>query len=374
MKQSLLEEKLSAWIGAGLLTDEQAQRILLFESSHVESRENRMVKGLAVLAALSIGLGIISMIAANWDMIGPGLKLSAYFGLLSLSIFSLFRLDRFPNFVAEALPLIHFLLILAGIGLIAQIYHLPSDGWRGLALWSALGFLPMAVLEKPKLTVLWLFAYLSARLAWVAHKPADMGLRLDLFFLQWIVLALAVESPLKLPKTLKPWIQLLLFALVFLLYPYFLGRGYGEEKTHLIWPLVLLGSWLWVFRIQKALSPTQRTLALIALLAFSLRAYLLYSFASKFPNHWANFVEAIAFLVEATVLSIFALRFEQERWFQQLSLLMVLRVAFLFLTLFGTLLVSGGGLIVLGIMLLLLLRSWFRYRSQIQNWLKEMGR
>ena len=81
------ERKLKAWVAAGLIDGATASRIRDWEAQHSRPLALWAVVG---IAALSIGLGVISLVAANWDAI-PGetrLALHAAFSVTWLGLVS----------------------------------------------------------------------------------------------------------------------------------------------------------------------------------------------------------------------------------------------------------------------------------------------
>ena len=107
-----------------------------------------VVWGIASVGGLAIAVGIISVIAANWDDIPEKLKLAACGALLLGSLGGAWRTSRLENLWPRDLFLLfHSGMVPATIGLIAQIYHLSGHPWRAIAL-CALFALPAAVVAK----------------------------------------------------------------------------------------------------------------------------------------------------------------------------------------------------------------------------------
>lgn len=383
-------QALERWRVAGLLTAEQCERIRQFEATHGEGQEHRLLRVLGILAALFIGFGLISLIAANWDLIPAALKLFVYFVVLGGLGLSLSRLGRMPGFLAEALPISYLVAILGGIGLIAQVYHLPNNGWSGLVMWSALGLAPTLVVGRDKTSLVWLLSYVSAWAAWITSggsspfglgERADLIVRVDLFFLQWALVGLGAFGVgyVRLPTSLQPWVRPLSLGLVFLFYPYVLSftfGAFGSSEPRPQWTAygVVLLAWLWAPWFWPWLNRIQRMLVLAGLLAFSLRALLILAYGQHMDKHWANLAETLAVLVQGTAMAILALHYQEDRWFHLLGLLMAGRVVLLFVTLFGSLMLSGAGMILMGIALLLLLKAWHQHSPVIQARLREWGR
>jgi uncharacterized membrane protein len=122
-------------------------------------------------AAVTI-LGIILLIAANWDEIGAGVKIVGFCLLLAgahgAGLWIQWTRRPYPRF-AEALHFLGAGLFVAGLALVAQIYHLPADPARGVLLWLV-AVTPLAVLlRSPAISGL---AILAAWL-WLHFEGAD---------------------------------------------------------------------------------------------------------------------------------------------------------------------------------------------------------
>ena len=68
-----LIKKLNLWKDAGLISDIQYASIIKYEEEH--KPKNRTAYTIITLGALVICLGIISLIASNWEYINDGVKL-----------------------------------------------------------------------------------------------------------------------------------------------------------------------------------------------------------------------------------------------------------------------------------------------------------
>ena len=142
-----IERKLAAWKKAGLLTEDQAAAIALHEQSQA-SGARWVVWSIASVGGLAIAVGIISVIAANWDDIPEKVKLAACGALLLGSLGGAWWSSRLENLWPRDLFLLfHSGMVAATIGLIAQIYHLSGHPWRAVALCAAFA-LPAAVVAK----------------------------------------------------------------------------------------------------------------------------------------------------------------------------------------------------------------------------------
>src|ERR1700712_2612214 len=115
-----LDQKLRRWREAGLIDEATSARI----ASH-EANERRPLGMYAVigLGASTVGLGLVSLVAANWEVIPAALKLGVDLALgvaLALSIELAVR--RHWRLAREALVTIFYAYTLASLALVGQIY------------------------------------------------------------------------------------------------------------------------------------------------------------------------------------------------------------------------------------------------------------
>lgn len=132
-----LERKLKRWVDAGLITEPTKADIVSFEN---QSSKSSALYGVLGIGAISIVIGIISIIAANWHNISKEMKLLANFIWLTSLAIGIFISDRGNRrFIREALILLLFGSIIGSIALIGQIYHLESHPFKAFSLWLLIG-------------------------------------------------------------------------------------------------------------------------------------------------------------------------------------------------------------------------------------------
>jgi len=100
-------------------------------------------------AAVTI-LGVILLIAANWQQIGAGVKIVGFLLLLGgthgAGLWIQVTGRPYPHF-AEALHFLGAGLFLGGLALVGQIYHLPANPPRAMLVWLV-AIAPLAVLLR----------------------------------------------------------------------------------------------------------------------------------------------------------------------------------------------------------------------------------
>lgn len=141
-----LRRKLQVWQAAGLITAEQG---LAIEQHESERRRPTLAYALGGLGAATIGLGILSIIAANWAAVGMGVKLAAV-GLLLAVLGAALAWTRSEGrgLGSELLVVLLYGSTLGGLSLIGQITH-DGELWQLLGVWT-LATLPAVLLGRSR--------------------------------------------------------------------------------------------------------------------------------------------------------------------------------------------------------------------------------
>ena len=131
-----VKKHIARWQRDGLIDAETADRL----RKDVDGKGSGLGLGgvLAVLGAVLLGAAIISLIAANWELMPRLVRLC----LIVTVIFSgyvggAWRASRGDRIFSEALYLIAAMTFGAGIALVGQMYHLSGDTSQAALLWVA---------------------------------------------------------------------------------------------------------------------------------------------------------------------------------------------------------------------------------------------
>ena len=141
-----LEADLSRWVGEGLLSADSATAI---RRSLASQGGFRLPALLGLFGGLLIASSVAAFVAANWEEIPRLIKL----GLIGLAIVAALVVSarlaaRDPaSRGADAAATCAVLIFGAGVALVGQMYHLPTD-WPAGALLVALGALLVAFLMR----------------------------------------------------------------------------------------------------------------------------------------------------------------------------------------------------------------------------------
>jgi uncharacterized membrane protein len=143
-------------VKADIITQETADRIQDYYKSKGSSSTNRLFIVFGILGAILVGLGIILIVAHNWDELSKGLKtFFAFLPLLSGQILCGYTLLKKQDSIAwrESGTAFLFFSVGASISLVSQIYNIPGGTGTFLLTWMLL-CLPLIYLMNSSITSL----------------------------------------------------------------------------------------------------------------------------------------------------------------------------------------------------------------------------
>ena len=366
-----LSAKITSWQNAGIITSKQGVDILDFEKA---TAKPYALYGFMALALFCVGLGIISVIAANWEHITVMLKLIADFALLSGVAGLTYYADYKKWHIRfEAFLCLFVILVLATIGLIAQIYQLQSDGFEALLLWSLLVFPLLFATKKPLLPLIMLPIFTFSFWDFMAdNKTTQEILRqmsdswsysasvlwLFIWWILWQMLTVfAQNKAAAFTKALKFWLVVFTGLLVasmdlggnMLSIVSFAENGSGLLAAVLITTaigLVAVSTYLGFISGKKFLIP-----ALMALIV-----------ADSFLNCGAVFSFAALLLI-----GLYAWQINSVKILNAALALTAVRIFILYTDMFRNLLFTGLGLIFSGLLLLALIWGWLNLSRRLKR-------
>lgn len=375
-----LEKKLASWVANRLLSPPQAEAILAHESR--TPQRSWVVFGVVGIGVTAIATGIISLIAANWELIPVWLKLGNYFFLqIAFGIFVLSRLEK-PGLARETSLTLFGLLFLAGIGLVAQVYHLRSDGWQGILFWTALALPATLLVHSRLLPHLWLFGLAIAVGIWMTSDFYFEGKRLTKLdrylvgtMIAYLIAALGAwryDRTCTLPK-------------------YFRGAALVWGTAALLTGVCGLAGEAWYSKNPSAnlgmtLFPLAGVLAVMAALLLSRPAYesklrfaavgmyvSLYSYLClplTVPLGEQKILGCLGFVIVWTFAAATAVFGGSRRLFDLATLVIAARFIVVYFEVFGSLAATGVGLIISGVFIIAAAVVWHRYRQRLALWLE----
>ena len=131
--------KIETWHKAGLIDADTRERLLAYEAQNSRPVALWAVFG---VGALAIGLGLISVVAANWEEVPGQVRLAIHLVLLAAALAAIVFKERelvaASPWALEALCAISAALGLTFFGHLGQVYQTSSPLWVPIAMWLAL--------------------------------------------------------------------------------------------------------------------------------------------------------------------------------------------------------------------------------------------
>ena len=145
--RAALRNELPIWIQKSIISEQTAKQLSnAYQLDNLKHESTRLLSAVIfTIGVVLLGGGVISFVAANWEAIPTPIKLALlFFALISFHAvgFWLWHTHNWRR-LGHALIFGGCLVFGANIGLVAQIFHISSNWYRGFGGW-ALGSLVMA--------------------------------------------------------------------------------------------------------------------------------------------------------------------------------------------------------------------------------------
>jgi uncharacterized membrane protein len=155
-----LPNDLHELVRAGVITNETADAIRAHYKAREHASGNRLMIAFGILGGFLVGLGVILIVAHNWDEMPRALK--TFFAFLPLVIgqaacgFALWKKSGQPEWTESASA---FLVCAVGacLSLVVQIYHIPGELSSFVLTWALLA-LPLVYAMRSSATSLLVIA------------------------------------------------------------------------------------------------------------------------------------------------------------------------------------------------------------------------
>lgn len=168
-----IEIEIRKWRAEGLVSPEQAGKILARYQSESPAGSQLLVTLFSVFGAVCIGLGLILVFGSNWQHYSREVKLSlSFFPLIMAVLFSGWVFYR-PHSASLRESSAAFLsLALAGtMALVSQVYQIQGE-WQDLAGVWILAIFPLLYFMQPRMT---LILWIGALTAWACAGAGERG-------------------------------------------------------------------------------------------------------------------------------------------------------------------------------------------------------
>lgn len=354
------ERKINIWLNAGLIDSDTALRIREYEAARSRPLGLWSLIG---LGALAIGLGIISLVAANWDDI-PGMIRLTVHGLLIAGISAgIFILQPRNSFLGLYLKdVLLFILAVLGatfFGHLGQVYQTSSPLWQPMIAWLLL-FSPLLLLSGRGwlISLLWIVALLGTGIAhwgWYMQQTANPSSIYIALITSLPILALLIGifvRRISMRETF--WTQIGQFALALFVAGVsvkliadglYKGGLFGSEGNAGEIAFIQLGLWSVAALLNYSLNRTATGISIATILVGA----AMISFVSSIAQSTEPLGNALLFMAFWAAIGWSAIHSGWRNVFQVVVTIIALRLIVLSFELASDLLSSGLGLILAGV-------------------------
>ncbi|MEX2235061.1 MAG: DUF2157 domain-containing protein [Cyclobacteriaceae bacterium] len=185
-------------LDAGLISEETSEKIKTYYLHKEQQSPDRLVLIFGILGALLTGLGIILIIAHNWDDFSRAGKLFfALLPLLSGQLICAYTLFKKPEsrLWREAGSVFLLLAIAASISIVSQVYNIPGDISGFLFIWMLLS-IPLIYVMKSAMTSLLVICGIT----WYACSLSYFNYPNEIAWYYWPMLAAVIPFFISLMK------------------------------------------------------------------------------------------------------------------------------------------------------------------------------
>ncbi len=382
-----LQKYLSDWAENGLITGVQAESILEYETSKSSDVRTRWVLyGFIILGVVVIGIGVISLIAANWERIPPMVKLINNLLFLSAVAFTVYKVSQKDNdIVFDALLALFVFLCLGSIGLISQVFHTGGELFQALAFWLVIVFPATLLGRRIFLVHLWCGAAVITYLQYAFSRKSywynlqsrhDFDLVYAIFiFLPFILLLLSQlfkrVAPLRRHgEALLMWtLPSLAGAIIWM--DIFLSSKHMDPVTGAALPVLIVGIPAAIISLaDKEFSKREKVIVSVMSL-LTLLILLPHEFSSTlFLGGVGKFFGALYTLVMLLLAGMIFIIRNNKKLFHLVTLLMGVRFLVVYFQVFENLATTGFGLIISGLIIIGAAMLWFKKRDNLEGWLR----
>ncbi len=365
------------WVELGFIDQSQANKIKQYEDT--EPQGSWILFGLLVLGVAIVGIGVISLIAANWYDIPDMVKLGVDFAMLILLAALIMRAQANDHVLQFEILLLSFMILcLASIGLISQIYNTGGELYQALMLWSLIT-LPVAYVARHYVNhivipFIWLGGFFAAFM-WTAYYSLSL-----IPFFQENIYAILMVIPLfcaflslfgekinfskHYVRAAQDWFFLTgLIALVAVEL-----RDISYHHTEVLNLTPYMAGYLFALLTAFVIAvSTYYNTAQKIVLALALGAFLLPFHFSNMMVH-SDFAYAATTILALTLMAVFVASVHRRGLFQWLLFFVGVRFLVLYFQALGGLAMTGLGLIVSGIFIISMAVLWSKYRRAIGSW------
>jgi uncharacterized membrane protein len=372
-----IETKLARWEAAGIIDAATRERIAEFERG---GQRFGLLQALGGLGAITIAIGTVSIIAANWAAIGKGPKLLVDVLIGAGLAAALYRsARRRETWQTDVLALVYYGFVLASFALLGQVYQLTTPLYWSLLVWS-LATLPFMTLVRGRFAgAVWFVGLAATHIAGVAEllerlrvsEALQANLAVSLGFVSVLAYFAVAGSPWmrrERPQIGAAWTSLLWafilsggFGLGFLFY-----QQLADKEPFLRWSIAVMAAVVAILHLAwPRLYPSTPPRARLGMTAILACVALTMALGLSFPRGEMRAVGALAQIALLAVAGWTSLELGRVRTFNLFTAAIALRILVIYFEVFGSMLSTGVGMISGGVLTLVLAWLWKRQSSEL---------
>lgn len=357
-----IKKKTSKWEEAGLLSADQATQIIEYEKNRAASK---LFKGLYGTGAFSVLVGILAIVASNWQIIPAETKLIVHLLINVGAAYGVYQFDIHNKRLLRELFIFGFMgLTLTLIALTGQVFHLNGSIASALVLWMVLTTPFVLTFGHTKISLFpWIISFVTAisavmyeyiypSLSDTAQLVVSVGI--------WTMLpVIFVQSSAAVQKLKRPELQNLLFYMgiagAAIIANICCQLWYVDLEDSLGIQILVLGSFaLTAMLISMMRFPTEFT---VVQDIKNTRLFLWGSLGASaipfaLPGVESDILGAATFIGYWIFLGYIGQITGRQNLVSLAITVIALRIYVIYLEVFGTLLQSGFGLIFSGLLLM----------------------
>lgn len=177
-------------IDAGIISPEKGREIYDYYDNKADKSQSRLIIAFSILGAILIGLGVVLIIAHNWDDLSrPTKTILGFLPLIIGQAICIYAILKKYDQVAwrEGAAIFLFFAVGSSISLVSQIYHIPGNLSSFLLTWMFL-CLPTVYLLRSTIAAMFIIVgityYACETSYWGRHTESSIG--------YWLVMALMI--------------------------------------------------------------------------------------------------------------------------------------------------------------------------------------
>jgi len=375
------DSKIQEWVTSGLISKQQAEGILKYEDTI--PKKSWVLPGFLILGVVVVGLGLISITAANWALIPPSTKLLANFLLLSALAAATIQSWQQNKFLRSDILLIgYFISILASIGLIAQIYNTSGELYQMLFFWSVITCGAVLAGKHFFVSLFWLSGFLIATYFYCfdsifgrsifSYNLALISMNICFLCISCLAASKSLSAESGFTRSWRFWslfsgFLTFLFAEIFRTPNHFensiiFDNAY-QENLFLSYNLrfYLLISTSYLIWQTTAYTKAQKHLILVVLCLLFLIGNI------GVLGIEPSIFYAICTISTLCIMAFLAVSLQNKRLFNLCLVLLGLRFMVLYFQALGGLATTGIGLIIAGALIIAFTIAWYKYGAILWN-------